>query len=108
MEIKYDSVTVNGVTLSPSTVRLNSSQIPLGKTLGTYSASATITLQHDAWQKLCNLIDRLPRGRWDHRPTWLHPLYRAHEGGGNARQRRKRLRAAYREAVRLRAVEPAP
>ena len=110
MEVKYDSVTISGVTLSSSaTVRFDNSQIPPGKTLGTYNVSATITLQRDGWQKLCKLLDG-PRIRstWDDKPAWMWPLFKAHEGGGNARQRRKRLRAAYREAMKLRAVEPAP
>lgn len=106
----YSTITINGVTLSPfTTVRLNSSQIPLGKTLGAYSASATITLQRDGWQKLCNLLDSPHiRSMWDDKPAWMWPLFKAHEGGGNARQRRKRLRAAYRESLRLRRATPEP
>lgn len=107
MEAEYDSVTINGVRLPSASIRYVST-LPLGKTLGTYSASATITLQRDGYAELGSLLDRLPGGRWNHLPTRLHPLFKAHEGGGNARQRRKRLRAALREAVRLRAVEPAP
>lgn len=107
MEVKWDSVTINGVRLPDTSISCVST-LPLGKTLGTYSASATITLQRDGWERLRRSLPSPVRGRWDDKPAWLHPLFKAHEGGGNARQRRKRLRAAYREAMRLRAVEPAP
>lgn len=107
MEAEYDSVTINGVRLPSASIRYVST-LPLGKTLGTYSASATITLQRDGWERFRRSLPPPVRGRWDDKPAWLHPLFKAHEGGGNARQRRKRLRAALREAVRLRAVEPTP
>ena len=106
----YSTITINGVTLSPSTtVRLNSSQIPLGKVRGEYTFTATAKLDRGAWQKLCNLLDD-PRIRsmWEDKPVWMWPLFKVHEGGGNARQRRKRLRAAYRESLRLRRATPEP
>jgi len=106
----YNTITINGVTFSPTTaIRLDNSRIPLGKVRGEYTFTATAKLDHGAWQKLCNLLDG-PRIRstWDNKPAWMWPLFKAHEGGGNARQRRKRLRAAYREALRLRHLTPEP
>lgn len=110
IEIGYSAITINGFCASTSTtVRLDNGQIPLGKIPGKYTFTATAKLDRDAWQKLCKLLDG-PRIRstWDDKPAWMWSLFKAHEGGGNARQRRKRLRAAYREALGLRHAEPTP
>lgn len=113
MEAEYDSVTINGVRLPSASISYVST-LPPEKTLGTYSASATygvsatITLQRDGWERFRRSLPSPVRRRWDDKPAWMRPLFKAHEGGGNARQRRKRLRAALCEAVRLRAVEHMP